>query len=306
MKIGDYVNASELKRLLSSLVVFLAAASIFGLFGFIVVPGLRNANKPPASAPVEPAALDSGWLDPTEFPPQKSYKTAALDPKIVLDPSPDLLAKGKELFVKNCQSCHGKEGRGDGPAASGLSPRPRDFSKPDGWKRGYAIPSLFKTVTEGIKGSSMPAFDYLGARDRIALVHHVQTLAPFAKAEEDKEAVEAFAKGIGKAGEKVPNRIPLSLASTKLAAEFRSPAPLELPAESDAGPGARILRRVLGDPRRAAVTLRQALGWRDGPQALARALVAGAPGNGFTVAVARLAPEEWQQLHGELMSKVAP
>jgi mono/diheme cytochrome c family protein len=304
MKIKDYVNPQELRRLLSSLVVFLAAASIFGLFGLIVVPGLRNANKPAASSPVEPVALDSGWLDPTEFPPQKGYETEALDPKIVLEPTPEILAKGKDLFAKNCEACHGKEGRGDGPAAAGLSPPPRDYSKQGGWKRGYGIPTIFKTITEGIEGSAMPAFDYVSAKDRIALVHHVQTLAPFAKAAEDKAAAEAFAKQIGKAGEKVPNRIPLSLAAAKLAGEFRSPVPLELPAESDASQGAGVLRRVLGDPRRAALTLRQASGWREGVQGLARVLVAGAPSNGFTLAVARLAPDEWQKLHGEIMTMV--
>ena len=35
---------------------------------------------------------------------------------------------GKELFVKtNCNSCHGMEGRGDGPVAAALNPKPRDY-----------------------------------------------------------------------------------------------------------------------------------------------------------------------------------
>ena len=38
-------------------------------------------------------------------------------------------AAGKELFVKtNCNSCHGMEGKGDGPVAAALDPKPRNFT----------------------------------------------------------------------------------------------------------------------------------------------------------------------------------
>ncbi len=40
--------------------------------------------------------------------------------------------KGKEVFVKtNCNSCHGMEGKGDGPVAAALDPKPRDYTKGD-------------------------------------------------------------------------------------------------------------------------------------------------------------------------------
>lgn len=37
-------------------------------------------------------------------------------------------AKGKVLYDMYCVSCHGASGRGDGPAAAILSPRPRDHT----------------------------------------------------------------------------------------------------------------------------------------------------------------------------------
>ena len=41
-------------------------------------------------------------------------------------------AKGKEVFVKtNCNSCHGMTGKGDGPVAAALDPKPRDYTKGD-------------------------------------------------------------------------------------------------------------------------------------------------------------------------------
>jgi cytochrome c553 len=36
--------------------------------------------------------------------------------------------KGKSLFSALCTSCHGQTGKGDGPAASALNPKPRDLT----------------------------------------------------------------------------------------------------------------------------------------------------------------------------------
>jgi mono/diheme cytochrome c family protein len=35
---------------------------------------------------------------------------------------------GRALFMDNCAVCHGDAGRGDGPAAAGLTPAPTDLS----------------------------------------------------------------------------------------------------------------------------------------------------------------------------------
>jgi hypothetical protein len=47
--IEKYVDAEELKRLLSTLLAVLGGLVIAGLFASIVVPGLRNANKGPSN-----------------------------------------------------------------------------------------------------------------------------------------------------------------------------------------------------------------------------------------------------------------
>lgn len=36
--------------------------------------------------------------------------------------------RGNDLFHKNCASCHGNAGKGDGPAAAALKPKPRDLT----------------------------------------------------------------------------------------------------------------------------------------------------------------------------------
>lgn len=45
----------------------------------------------------------------------------------------DALAKGKEIYNGKgaCASCHGAEGKGDGPAAAALNPKPKNFSTAD-------------------------------------------------------------------------------------------------------------------------------------------------------------------------------
>lgn len=35
---------------------------------------------------------------------------------------------GKTLYAKYCVSCHGSAGKGDGPAAAALNPKPRDLT----------------------------------------------------------------------------------------------------------------------------------------------------------------------------------
>ncbi len=91
------------------------------------------------------------------------------------------LARGKALFQKQCAACHGNEGRGDGPAAYLLSPRPRDlraarYRLVSTWEGVATDDDLFRTITRGIPGSAMPSWGHLSEADRWALVRFVRTL----------------------------------------------------------------------------------------------------------------------------------
>lgn len=37
-------------------------------------------------------------------------------------------AKGKQTYAKFCASCHGNAGKGDGPGAAALNPKPKDLT----------------------------------------------------------------------------------------------------------------------------------------------------------------------------------
>ena len=64
-------------------------------------------------------------------------------------------ARGKEVYVKECLPCHGSAGKGDGPSAKDLNPKPRDLSTPKIWEQTDG--SLFWKLTTGRK--PMPSFE---------------------------------------------------------------------------------------------------------------------------------------------------
>src|SRR5262249_42367091 len=149
------------------------------------------------------------------------------------------------------------------------------------WTNGPTRYGIFKTLTEGSPNTSMASFTQLSPSNRMALVQYVLQFAKFDRAPEDPAKVAEFSASLAKAPEKIPNRIPVSLAIKKLAAEEPVPAPLGLPAADDSSPAAALLRRVVVDPARASLTLGRDPKWKNGVVELAAAIAPGAPANGF-------------------------
>ncbi len=88
----------------------------------------------------------------------------------------DVVSKGKEIYETYCLACHGKDGKGDGPAGKELSPKPSDLSFI--MKRHIATDEyLFWTISEGGKpvGSSMPAYkDVLSEEEIWAVITYLR------------------------------------------------------------------------------------------------------------------------------------
>jgi high-affinity iron transporter len=77
------------------------------------------------------------------------------------------LARGADVFRANCASCHGTTGRGDGPAAAGLDPKPTDLS--GAALRDQSPLDYYRRITIGVVGTAMPSFELrLPAQDRWA------------------------------------------------------------------------------------------------------------------------------------------
>jgi len=85
--------------------------------------------------------------------------------------SPDL-NKAETLFVSQCSACHGASGRGDGPMATGLEPPPADFHDLARQSQ-RSLYSLYSTISIGVEGTAMPAFDLLEQDERWALAFYV-------------------------------------------------------------------------------------------------------------------------------------
>ncbi len=80
--------------------------------------------------------------------------------------------RGSALFARNCVSCHGEMGAGDGPLADTLPAPPANFTvhvpfHPDG--------VLFAWISDGIRGTGMPAWSpQLSDQDRWDLVNFLR------------------------------------------------------------------------------------------------------------------------------------
>lgn len=84
-------------------------------------------------------------------------------------------AVAKTQYVSLCAPCHGESGRGNGPAAVGLTPRPRNFAEP-GFLAERTDQDLIAMITNG-KGS-MPAFKpQLSARQIAQLAAYIRGFA---------------------------------------------------------------------------------------------------------------------------------
>ena len=97
----------------------------------------------------------------------------------------------KKVYGTNCSSCHGDNGKGNGPAAAALEPKPRNFhvENPDKWTKGTSPFAMFNVLKNGIEGTSMASFTSLSKKERWALVHYIrEEWVPDAAKEEPSES----------------------------------------------------------------------------------------------------------------------
>jgi len=88
------------------------------------------------------------------------------------------LAEGKQLFTKNCVSCHGPIGKGDGKAGATLKPPPADLTD-DMWKHGSTDAEIFTVIRDGAKGTGMRGFaSRMTAKELWTVLNYLRTLGP--------------------------------------------------------------------------------------------------------------------------------
>ncbi len=128
-----------------------------------------------------------------------------VDVALFLQPTPELIARGKSAFAINCASCHGTSGHGDGPAAAALNPKPRNFTE-GFWRYGGGFARIVRTISEGSPGTGMAAFLALPLDERMAIAHYIRTFGP--KMEEDKPEDLAWLQPAGSPESGGPGAVP--------------------------------------------------------------------------------------------------
>lgn len=84
------------------------------------------------------------------------------------------LKEAKVLYAANCSPCHGDRGKGDGPAAAALNPKPADHTSAA--LRNESDGSLFWKISEG--RSPMPTYkSVLTETQRWELVNFIRSLS---------------------------------------------------------------------------------------------------------------------------------
>lgn len=98
---------------------------------FIMACG-KNTEPPPPSTGVFGAQPESG---PTSRPGHSAAPMQA----------------AQALYATLCVSCHGQEGRGDGPMAANLDPRPRNYADPE-WQASITDEDIKAIIVKGGAG----------------------------------------------------------------------------------------------------------------------------------------------------------
>jgi mono/diheme cytochrome c family protein len=171
------------------------------------------------------------------------------------------LQAGRTVYDQQCAACHGINGNGNGPAATWLFPKPRNFSA--GLFKIQSTPygsmptddDLLESVTRGLPGSSMPSFIYLSETQRRDVVQYVKYLTAYTNASGQRinRFEEAIANGRQAAPVEVPPEPPITLQELAAGKElFAKKACTACHGETGAGDGPQVatLRDFSGMPVR--------------------------------------------------------
>ena len=106
------------------------------------------------------------------------------------------IAWGEAVYQRRCVGCHGVKGDGNGPVATFLNPRPRNFtigafkfrSTPSG-----SLPTdgdLYRTLTRGVRWTAMPTWHEIPEKDRIAVIAYIKTFSSRWREEKPEPAIQ--------------------------------------------------------------------------------------------------------------------
>lgn len=100
----------------------------------------------------------------------------AQTPAKAINAPTEITELGKDTYKKYCSPCHGEEGKGDGPLARSMLPKPRDFTR--GAYKFRTTPSgslptdedIYRTLSYGVPNSTMISWDILTEEQRLSVI----------------------------------------------------------------------------------------------------------------------------------------
>ncbi len=291
------------QQALSVVALVLVLAGLYAILGFMLLPkgGLISKQQKEWR---EATAVPS---DPTIFPTVKGNQKPGLDLDDAFQSTPKAVAQGEKLFQANCVACHGPAGQGNGPAAVAFNPKPRNFTSPNGWTNGYTIADIYRTLSKGVAGTGMASYDTLTPMDRFALAHYVQSLGHFDHGQDTPQQIASLDKEFSLSkGSETPSKVAVPTVMKHMASDYKRPPAIPMPPPEDDSQGARLVRRLVKDPGRAARVLAQVPDWQSNLDALVRVAVADPPNNGLDPGVAGLDARQWKLFQQELAGLAGP
>ena len=105
---------------------------------------------------------------PKPLDPPSTQEVGPAKTKAPADPNQP--TEAKILFANVCSQCHGLEGKGDGPAAETLNPKPRNYTDPE-WQKSVTDAEIKAIIVGGGqavgKSGMMPPNPNLKGRDDV-------------------------------------------------------------------------------------------------------------------------------------------
>ena len=268
---------------------------------------VRNLNTIGKNA-VNPSVLQDSTALIKDIPLQSPRVIPPVDIMKVGTSSLEMINKGRELFKANCSACHGDNGQGNGPSASMLNPKPRNFHSLDSWKNGSKVTQMYKTLEEGIPGGGMASYNYLPPEDRFALIHFIRTFAnnqPNDSLNDLKQLDITYqlVKGMDVAGQ-----IPIKNALVRIEKENASSAEQvqktakQILASNNFG--ADLLKRVSFDEKKVVTSVVHMKNSVRSVDDFIKIVSANPIQYGFKASVVRLSANEWTELYHYIFSAV--
>jgi mono/diheme cytochrome c family protein len=103
------------------------------------------------TVPLRIGLVASGFAVQISFgviPPADAQLVRVADNPAQVAITEDARDKAGDIFAERCAACHGADGRGDGPAAANLKPKPIDFHSQN-WQKSTTDDSISKAIIFG-------------------------------------------------------------------------------------------------------------------------------------------------------------